>query len=381
MVYENINSIQQYNFQINRVLTYGELACDMEVVREKCKNIKTFDEWIEVWNSIGETSKQKNNYLKAAYAFRMAEFFMKSTDSKKEKIYKECIDCFYKAFDNELHIPYKKYSIPFENKVLNCIRMTPKSSKGILLVCGGYDSFIEEFVFQVYDLVQQGYDIILFEGPGQGECLLYKLYFRYNFEDATSAILNYFNIQKCAMIGISWGGYFAMRSAAFEKRIEAVIAYDVLDNGFEVMTNIFPSLICKIVRHAYTHKKITFLNNIVKFLMKKSVIADWAFSQGMYITGTSTPYEFYTNLSKHTLNDITDKITQDVLLLAGEKDHYVPIQQYYRLKENLSNAHSLTCKLFTVKEGGEQHCQIGNHHIAIDYIVCWLNDTFMKNEN
>lgn len=75
MVYENINSIQQYNFQINRVLTYGELACDMEVVREKCKNIKTFDEWIEVWNSIGETSKQKNNYLKAAYAFRMAEFF------------------------------------------------------------------------------------------------------------------------------------------------------------------------------------------------------------------------------------------------------------------------------------------------------------------
>jgi len=378
MVYEIINSIQQFNFQINRVLTYGELACDRDVVREKCKNIKTFDEWIEVWSSIGEISKQNNEYLKAAYAFRMAEFFMKSIDSKKEKIYKECIDCYYKAFNNELNIPYKKYSVPFENGILNCIRMSPEYPKGTLLVCGGYDSFIEEFVFQVYDLVQQQYDIILFEGPGQGECILHKLYFRYNFEGATSAIIDYFNIKRCAMIGISWGGYFAMRSAAFEKRIEAVVSYDVLDNGFEVMTNIFPSLIRRIVRHAFHHKKITLLNNVIKFCAKKSVIADWAFSQGMYITGTSSPYEFYENLSQHTLNGITDSITQDVLLLAGEKDHYVPINQYYRLKENLPNAHSVTSKLFTEEEGGEQHCQIGNHHIAIDYIINWLDNVFKE---
>ncbi|OUM67986.1 hypothetical protein PIROE2DRAFT_58382 [Piromyces sp. E2] len=378
MVYEKVNPIQQYNFQINRVLTYGELACDMNIVREKCKNIKTFDEWIKVWSSIGETSKQKQEFLKAAYALRMAEFFMKSTDSQKEKIYEDCIDCFYKAFDNELHIPYKKYSIPFENKALNCIRMTPENPRGTLLVCGGYDSFIEEFVFQIWDLVQKNYDIVLFEGPGQGECLLHKLYFRYDFEKATTAILDYFNINRCAMIGISWGGYFAMRCAAFEKRIEAVVAYDVLDNGFEVMTNIFPSLICKIVVHAFNHKNSTLLNNIVRFCIKKSVIADWAFSQGMYITGTSSPYEFYENLSKHTLNGISDNITQDVLLLAGEKDHYVPLKQYNRLKENLPNAHSLTCKLFTEKEGGEQHCQIGNHHIAIDYIINWLNNVFLK---
>jgi len=376
MVYEKINPIQQYNFQINRVLTYGELACDIEAVREKCASIKTFEEWFNVWNSLGDISKEKNNYLKAAYAYRMAEFFMKSSDSKKEEIYKECINCFYQAFDTELHIPYQKHSIPYEGKSLNCIRMSPKNSKGTLLVCGGYDSFIEEFVFQVYGLVQKDYDIVLFEGPGQGECLLQKLYFNYDFEKATSAVLNYFNISECAMIGISWGGYFAMRSAAFEKRIKAVVAYDVLDNGFEVMTNIFPLIIRKLVRFAYHHQHADLVNTIVKFCIQKSVIADWAFSQGMYITGTTSPYEFYENLSKHTLDSVTDTITQDVLLLAGEKDHYIPIQQYYRLKENLPNVHSLTCRLFTEKEGGEQHCQIGNHQIAIDYIINWLNDKF-----
>jgi len=160
MVYENINPIQQYNFQINRVLTYGELACDMETVRTKCKNIKTFDEWIEVWTSIGETEKQNNHFLKAAYAFRMAEFFMKSTNSKKEQLYEECIECFYKAFDNELNNSYKKYSIPFEDKTLHCISMSSENPKGTLLICGGYDSFIEEFVFQVNSLVQKNYNVI-----------------------------------------------------------------------------------------------------------------------------------------------------------------------------------------------------------------------------
>jgi len=378
MVYEHINSIQQYNFQINRVLTYGELASDMDTVRIKCKDIKTFDEWIKVWTSIGETEKQNNHFLKAAYAFRMAEFFMKSTDSKKEQLYEECIECFYKAFDNELKIPYKKHSIPFEGKTLHCISMSSENPQGTLLVCGGYDSFIEEFVCQLNGLVEKNYNVILFEGPGQGKCLLQKLYFRYDFEKASSAILDYFNINECAMIGISWGGYFAMRSAAFEPRIKAVVAYDVLDNGFEVMTNVFPSFICKIVRYAFHHNNRNFLNGMVNFCIKKSVIADWAFSQGMYITGTSSPYEFYENLSQHTLEGVTDSITQDVLLLAGEKDHYVPLEQYYRLKENLPKAHSLTCRLFTEKEGGEQHCQIGNHQLAIDYIINWLNTLSTK---
>ena len=167
-----------------------------------------------------------------------------------------------------------------------------------------------------------------------------------------------------------------LRSAAFEKRIKAVVAYDVMDNGFEVMTHIFPSVICKIIREAYAHKNAKVVNGLVNKIRRKSILADWAFSQGMYITGTATPYDFYVNISKHTLNGITPQITQDVLLLAGEKDHYIPSQQFYRLKKNLPNVHSLTCRMFTESEGGEQHCQIGNHLIAINYIIDWLDKYF-----
>lgn len=381
MSYEKINPIQQFNFQINRVLTYGESACDVQAIRERTAAIRSFDEWQKVWCSLGKNAEQKQEFLRAAYCFRMAEFFLKATDSSKERLYQKCIRCFYKAFDTELSLPYEKHSVPFEGKRLNCIRITAPCSKGTILVCGGYDSFIEEFVFQVHDLALNNYDVILFEGPGQGYCLPQKLYFQYNFEKATTAVLDYFKITECAMVGISWGGYFALRSAAFETRIKAAVAYDVMDDGFEVMTHIFPFPICQAVRFAYHHQCEKAVNGMVDRMRKKSILADWAFSQGTYITGTATPYAFYENISKHTLHGVTHRITQDVLLLAGEKDHYIPSQQFYRLKKNLPHAHSLTCRLFKESEGGEQHCQIGNHFIAVHYMISWLDTHYAKQED
>lgn len=379
MSYEQINPIQQFNFQINRVLTYGEIASDVNMVREKTAKISSFDEWQNVWNDLGKIAEEKSEFLRAAYCFRMADFFMKAKDNDKELLYKKCIHCFYKAFDNELHLSYERYDVPFDGKFLNCIKLIAPHSKGTVLVCGGYDSFIEEFVLQVQSLSLKDYDVILFEGPGQGRCLQQNLYFQYDFEKPTSAVLDFFKIETCAMVGVSWGGYFALRSAAFEKRIKAVVAYDVMDDGLEVMTHVFPPILCKMIYAAYICKNIKVVNGLIKKLQKKSVLADWVISQGMYITGTTTPYAFYTNISRHALNGITAQITQDVLLLAGEKDHYIPSQQFYRLKRNLPRAHSLTCRMFTEREGGEQHCQIGNHLIATNYIIDWLDKYFVSN--
>lgn len=376
MSYEQINPIQQFNFQINRVLTYGDIACDGALVRKRTAKIRNMNQWKSVWNGIGVLAEEKDEFLRAAYAFRMAEFFMKATDENKHALYQRCIDCFYKAFDTQLHLSYQRYDVPFEGKYLNCIRIPAQHPKGTVLVCGGYDSFIEEFVLQVRDLADKNYDVILFEGPGQGRCLQQNLYFQYDFEKPTAAVLDYFGIRHCAMVGISWGGYFALRSAAFEKRIGAVAAYDVMDDGFEVMTHIFPGLVCRILRSAYARKNEKRVNALIRRLQKKSVLADWALSQGMYITGTQTPYAFYESISRHTLGSIAPWITQSVLLLAGEKDHYIPSQQFYRLKESLPCARFLSCRMFLESEHGEQHCQIGNHRIAVNAILDFLDGYF-----
>jgi pimeloyl-ACP methyl ester carboxylesterase len=93
----------------------------------------------------------------------------------------------------------------------------------------------------------------------------------------------------------------------------------------------------------------------------------------MYITGTRTPVDFYRHLSLHTMRDVSSRVRQDVLLLAGEKDHYIPLEHFDRQQRALTNARSISARLFTESEGGEQHCQVGNHQLAIDEITRWLD--------
>lgn len=376
MGYEQLNPIAQLNFQANRVLTYGNLACDAQEVREAMRDIRTLEDWDRAWSTLAEEAERENRCLHAAYYYRMVEFFLKADNPRKESVHEKCLKYFYRGFNTELHLRYERHEIPFEGGILHTITVPAAHSKGKVLVCGGYDSFIEEFVLQIRDLAARGYSVILFEGPGQGYCLLGKTYFRYDFEKPTSAVIDYFGLNRCAMVGISWGGYFALRSAAFDKRIVAAAAYDVMDNGLEVMTSVFPGPLCRLIRSAFQHRNHGLINWLTARIRKKSILADWALSQGLAITGAKTVFEFYENLSQHTLSGIEDRITQDVLLLAGEKDHYIPLDQYNRLKANLKHTHSLTCRLFTEAEGGGQHCQIGNHMLAVDTILDWLDRVY-----
>ncbi|MCR4590876.1 MAG: hypothetical protein K5668_08655, partial [Lachnospiraceae bacterium] len=41
--YQKVNRIKQFNFQINRVLTYGEEACDEELVIQYLSGVRTIE--------------------------------------------------------------------------------------------------------------------------------------------------------------------------------------------------------------------------------------------------------------------------------------------------------------------------------------------------
>lgn len=271
---KDITGIQQFDFQINRVLTYGEAAADEKEVVEKASNIRNLAQWFDFWIALGEKYEVSGEYMRAAYAYRMAEFFLKENDLQKHCMYEKSIDNFYKAFQ-QMKLDYEVHEIPYMGKEMHSIIFKNKNEKGVLLVCGGYDSFIEEFVLAITRFVQEGYIIILFEGDGQGKTLKNGLKFIANWERPTSCVLDYYNIRECMMIGISWGGYLALRAAAFEKRIKAVVAYDVLENGFDCMTNIFPGHLKQLVRYCFAKDKKKFINRLLGYLRKKNLLADW----------------------------------------------------------------------------------------------------------
>ena len=67
-------------------------------------------------------------------------------------------------------------------------------------------------------------------------------------------------------------------------------------------------------------------------------------------------------------------IRQDVLLLAGSEDHYVPMEQWHQQIRMLKNARSIIPRLFTRSESAQNHCQVGNYGPALRTIVNWLDE-------
>ncbi len=113
-------------------------------------------------------------------------------------------------------------------------------------------------------------------------------------------------------------------------------------------------------------------NRISKEIYDKPAVVNPDMVEGQFIMGTDSIPAMYQSISKHNLTGLYENIDQDVLLLAGEKDHYIPMCQFERCREKIKKAKSMTSRCFTIKEGGEQHCQIGNHSIAVDAILDWI---------
>lgn len=370
MAYIKLHPVKQLDFQINRILTYGEKACDFDEVCSAANEIVDVPSWNLKWRQLGEAAEKKGELLHAAYYFRLAEFFLIESP-EKEEMFSRSLENYAAVIgqDRDVQVEY----VPYEHAEMKVMIFKADNPKGTLVIFGGYDSFIEEFYLIIKEIFYYNYDIYLFEGPGQGESLRKGLTFEPEWEKPVRAILDRYGLSNVGVVGISWGGYFALRAAAFEPRISKVVAYDILYDGFDCMTNPLPKITKIAVRVLTKMHCSSIINNLVNNMKSSKVIVDWAITHGQYITGTNTPYDFYQHLKKHTMRDIMDRVTCDVLLLAGEHDHYIPLEHYKILTAGLVNTRSLKGRIFTEEEGGAEHCQVGNIQLAINEIIEWLD--------
>jgi hypothetical protein len=93
----------------------------------------------------------------------------------------------------------------------------------------------------------------------------------------------------------------------------------------------------------------------------------------MHITGTKTPWDFLNSIAQHSLEGILRNVKQDILLTEGEQDHLFHISALPRTMAELRCARTVTARMFTAREGAEQHCQLGNSAAAREEIIRWLS--------
>ena len=154
-----------------------------------------------------------------------------------------------------------------------------------------------------------------------------------------------------------------------------MISYGGCYDGLDVQLSFLKAPVKLLFKGLFHFKFKRIINKLVSSKMKKDNLANWAIAHGMYITGATTPYEFYRLIERHTVKGHLHKINQKILLLAGENDHYMPSWQHAYLVKNLSVA-DVTSRMFTKVEGGEQHCQVGNYDLAIGTIIKWLKEKY-----
>jgi pimeloyl-ACP methyl ester carboxylesterase len=364
--YRTFHENQVFNYQLNRWHSLGYLG--YEAMKQVGERVTSFEDWKREMTAMGDAALASGNLLEAAFFYRAAEFYTSREDPNKERLYDEFISLFYKALADE---GIEKGTVPYGEGALPVMIVPSRgeSEKGTIVIHGGFDSLIEEFYSMMRFFSDRGYEVIAFEGPGQGGALRKRgLALDPRWEEPAKVVLDYLGLESVTWLGISMGGYLCFRAAAFEPRIARVIALGIAYD-YTQFTNPAAFLLLK----AFLKYFKGFTNKMTLRKMQKDPMHAWTLGNLMYITDKPTPVDATeVALWMNARNLRSELVEQDVLILTGREDHFIPFKMHDRQVRALTNARSVTARVFTREEHAQNHCQIGNIGLALRVMLEWI---------
>jgi len=225
----------------------------------------------------------------------------------------------------------ERVEMPYEGKWLAGILRKPcgVARPPVLAFACGLDSCKEETDTYEQPFLARGIATLVFDGPGQGEAE-YDFAIRGDYEVAMKAVLDYvetrrdLDASRVGLAGISLGGYYAPRSAAFDKRVKACLAlggpYDWVEcwDGLPALT-----------REAFRVR-----------------------------SKSATLEEARRKAATLTLKGVADRITCPIYIMNGSEDRVVPANDTERLAREVKGPVTLQ-----IVEGG--------NHIANNRVYRW----------
>jgi 2,6-dihydroxypseudooxynicotine hydrolase len=199
--------------------------------------------------------------------------------------------------------------IPFQGNSFAGILRRPAGAARppIVVMCMGLDSAKEEMESFESLFLARGLATLAFDGPGQGESE-YDFGIRGDYEVAVKAVIDWLEARndidpgRIGLWGISLGGYYAPRAAAFEQRVKACIGlsgpYD-----FGEIWDALPEL----TREAFRVR-----------------------------SKCATEDEARKHASTLSMHGIAKQIKCPLYLVAGKQDRLVPWQDAERLAQEVS---------------------------------------------
>jgi dienelactone hydrolase len=201
------------------------------------------------------------------------------------------------------------------------------------------------------EFVQRGISCLVIDTPGVGEPLrLRNVPSRPDYEVPTSAIIDYLETRpdidssRIGILGISLGGYYAPRAAAFEPRIKACVAWGAIWDYGAIWRKRWES---------------------------QSKEVSVGHFQLPWIMGTKTMEEAVKRVQQWTLADVLPRVKQPLLILHGEHDLAIPVDDA-RKAFAAAGSTDKQLRIFTEAEGGAEHVQADEPDAARQLVADWM---------
>lgn len=366
-----LNNDPIISFQLNRLVNMD--GCDLAAAKEIGNTIKSAADFYTVLKKRGDFELENGHIKNAAALYRMSEFFTDWEDPNGLAAWKRARELFfeyYADFFSGEHPLVELVNVPYENYTMPTLKFNADEPKGDIVMHGGFDSSYEEFFAECEYLREQGYNVYLFEGPGQGECIrLHGAPLIIEWEKPVMAVTKYFDLHNVILIGQSLGGFYAPRASAFDDRVTKCVSIAQ-----------FGALKINFHNNAFVNGLVWGLLNVILFLFGWLINIIYAAKKGKGMAffrtyfhrfGTTNVYKLIQYLHAIDLRPVADRLTKDYLIIGGSNDTMACRAGIGRQMLILKNARSVTAREITEREYGADHCCCGNQLAAMDAVLLW----------
>jgi dienelactone hydrolase len=224
-----------------RFVSNGVALTDFE---EVTAGVERWEDWCSAWSAraalhedIGRKILAQGHKLsagehltRAAVCYHFSKFVFVVDYEQMKSAHKKAVECRNLALPL-LSPPGERVAIPYEGGHLYGNLRKPKGAarSPVIVMCMGLDSAKEEMDSNESVFLARGMATLTFDGPGQGEGE-YDFAIRGDYEAVVKAVVDFLETRsdvdagRIGLWGVSLGGYYAPRAAAYEKRVKACIA-------------------------------------------------------------------------------------------------------------------------------------------------------------
>jgi 2,6-dihydroxypseudooxynicotine hydrolase len=212
--------------------------------QEVTGSVARWEDWCAAWSARaaihadlgnkalagGHTISAGEHFTRAAVCYHFGKFLFVNDMAQMREAHRRAVECRNKALPC-LQPPGERVAIPYEGKKLygNLRKPSEAAKPPIVVMCMGLDSAKEEMDDYENRFLKRGVATLAFDGPGQGEAE-YDFALCPEYEKPVKAVLDFLearpdvDVARAGVWGVSLGGYYAPRAAAFERRIRACVA-------------------------------------------------------------------------------------------------------------------------------------------------------------